>query len=256
MIAPLVLYSIRGVILYHGELNAEDKHGVIYGTQLRTLIRDWRARWGDEFYFAWVQLPRFKTEQRFPSEPNAWGVGVREGMRQTLTEPHTGMAITIDLGGPSDGHPTNKADFARRLSLLALHDVYSHSDAEWSGPLLQSARAEGQRMLITFDHAAGLKPGSGELQGFAIAGADRKFTWAKAEIADGKVAVWSDQVPAPIAVRYGWASNPAKAIWSTSPACRRRPSARMIGSKHRRERLRRRSLQPHQFPQSQRRKPP
>jgi acetyl esterase/lipase len=129
-------------------------------------------------------------------------------MRQDLAEPHTGMAITIDLGSATAGHPTNKADFGRRLSLLALHDVYGHTDAESSGPLYQSSKTEGNRMLITFDHAAGLKPASGDLQGFAIAGADRKFTWANAEIADGKVAVWSDGVPAPVAVRYGWASNP------------------------------------------------
>jgi len=208
MIAPLIPYALRGVIWYQGERNADDKHGAIYGTQLRALIRDWRARWNADFYFAWVQLPRFKPEQRTPIEPNGWGVGVREGMRLALSEPHTGMAITIDLGAATVGHPTNKADFAHRLALLALHDVYELPVNEWSGPLYQSATVAGNRMIIAFDHATGLKPASGDLQGFAIAGRDRKFVWANAEITGDKVAVWTDRVSEPVALRYGWAANP------------------------------------------------
>jgi sialate O-acetylesterase len=208
MIAPLVPYAIRGVIWYQGERNADGQHGSYYGAQLKTLIRDWRARWGEEFYFAWVQLPRFKTGQRLPSESNGWGVSVRDEMRRTLSEPRTGMAITIDLGDVTAGHPTNKADFARRLSLLALHDVYGKPMAAWSGPLFKSAQAAGGKMRITFDHATGLKAASGELQGFAIAGHDQKFVWANATVADGNVIVWSEQVAEPVAVRYGWASNP------------------------------------------------
>ncbi len=63
-------------------------------------------------------------------------------------------------------------------------------------------------MAITFDHADGLKAASAELEGFAIAGSDRKFVWANAQVADGKAIVWSDQVPEPAAVRYAWAANP------------------------------------------------
>jgi sialate O-acetylesterase len=208
MIAPLAPYAIRGVIWYQGERNADDKHGGIYGTQLEALIRDWRARWDTDFYFAWVQLPGFKNEQRLPSEPNGWGVGVREGMRQALRVPHTGMAITIDLGGVTAGHPTNKADFAGRLSRLALHDVYGRKTGEWSGPLYKSAQVAGKKMVLVFEHAAGLKAALGELKGFAIAGPEQKFVWASTEIAGDKVTVWSDRVPEPAAVRYGWASNP------------------------------------------------
>jgi sialate O-acetylesterase len=53
--------------------------------------------------------------------------------------------------------------------------------------------------------------GGGELQYFAIAGADKKFVWAKARIAGDKVIVWNEQIPHPVAVRYGWADNPQKA---------------------------------------------
>jgi sialate O-acetylesterase len=165
MIAPLAPFTLRGVLWYQGERNAAGPLTHLYGAQLRTLIRDWRARWDDELYFAWVQLPRFQKEQQAPSEPNGWGVLVREEMRKTLAVPDTGMAITIDLGGAREGHPTNKTDFARRLSLLALHDVYGKPISPWCGPLFRSARRDGDTMVITVEHAKGLKSSAPEFVG-------------------------------------------------------------------------------------------
>jgi len=63
-------------------------------------------------------------------------------------------------------------------------------------------------MVVSFDHADGLKAAAGELQGFAIVGSDQKFVWASAKIGDGKVIAWSDAVREPVAVRYAWAGNP------------------------------------------------
>lgn len=207
-IAPLVPYTVRGVIWYQGERNAQGPLSILYGAQLQTLIADWRQRWSDDFYFAWVQLPGFQKEQTLPSDPKGWGVAVRDEMRKTLAVPRTGMAITMDLGDPKAGHPTNKADFAARLSTVVLHDVYAKPIAVWSGPLFRSAQREGVKMQLTFDYATGLKAESGELAGFAIAGRDQKFVWAKAEVAGDNVVVWSDAVTEPAAVRYSWASNP------------------------------------------------
>ena len=165
------------------------------------------ARWGDEFYFAWVQLPGFSKEQREPSEPDGWGVAVRDGMRRALDVPRTGMAITMDLHGEKAGHPTNKKDYAARLSPLALHDVYGKPIALWTGPLYRSAQRDGDKLVLTFDHASGLKAASGELQSFAIAGGDQKFVWAKARIEGGQVVVWNDAVREPAAARYSWAGS-------------------------------------------------
>lgn len=208
MIAPLIPYTLRGVIWYQGERNAAGLFSPLYGTQLRTLIADWRARWSDEFHFAFVQLPAVKGVQKLPSEPKGWGVAVRDQQRRTLAVPHTSMAITIDLGGEINGHPTNKADYARRLSTLVLHDVYQKAIALPTGPLFKTATAEQGRMILAFDYADGLKAKAGELEGFAIAGADGKFVWATANIEDGKVIVWSDQVAEPAAVHYSFAGMP------------------------------------------------
>ncbi len=208
VIAPLIPYRVRGVIWYQGERNSAGPFTGLYGKQLATLIADWRQRWGEEMYFAWVQLPRFNTEQRLPSEPKGWGVSVRDEMRKTLSVPNTAMAITIDMGDAKAGHPTNKADYAHRLALLALHDVYSKPIAECSGPLFRSTKTEGNKMILSFDHAAGLKAASGELKGFAIAGNDQKFVWATAIIHDETIEVSSEKIPEPAAVRYAWAANP------------------------------------------------
>jgi sialate O-acetylesterase len=47
-----------------------------------------------------------------------------------------------------------------------------------------------------------------ELQYFSIAGADKKFVWAKAVIENNTVLVWSDEIKEPVYVRYAWADNP------------------------------------------------
>ncbi|MDZ4403405.1 sialate O-acetylesterase [Prosthecobacter sp.] len=208
MIAPLVPYTMRGVIWYQGERNAAGPFTGLYGAQLQTLIADWRKRWGDEFYFAWVQIPAFATPQKFPSEPTGWGVSVRDGQRRALQVPHTGMAITMDIGDSKQGHPTNKTEFAARLSRVVLHDVYQKSIDIWSGPLFKSAVIAADHITLTFDQATGLKARSGTLEGFAIAGDDKKFVWADAWIEGDKVIVSSTEIKAPKVVRYSWAANP------------------------------------------------
>ncbi|HEV7402705.1 MAG TPA: hypothetical protein VGO11_07270 [Chthoniobacteraceae bacterium] len=204
-IAPLIPYAIRGAIWYQGETGGGD----FYGLQLETLIKDWRARWGEEFPFAWVQLPNFGKLQEQPVESGSAWLGVREGMLKTLALPKTGMAIAIDLGQAENLHPQNKQDVGKRLALWALAKVYDRKIASWSGPLPSGHQIEGGSVLISFAHAdGGLIAKDGELKGFAIAGADRKWVKATAKIEGGRVIVSSPEVKEPAAVRYGWANNP------------------------------------------------
>jgi sialate O-acetylesterase len=67
-----------------------------------------------------------------------------------------------------------------------------------------------RKIELTFSQiGSGLEAkGQIELNGFAIAGADRKFVWAKAEIKNNKVIVWNNEVQSPVLVRYAWADNP------------------------------------------------
>ena len=102
-----------------------------------------------------------------------------------------------------------KQDVSKRLSLWALANNYKQ-DIVYSGPIFKSMKIKDDKAMLRFDHIGpGLMTKDGEtLKGFAVAGVDKKFFWADAEIVGNKVIVKSDKVAKPVAVRYGWAHNP------------------------------------------------
>jgi len=206
MIAPLVPYALRGAIWYQGETDAGG--AARYGLQLRTMIADWRGAWQEgDFPFLFVQLPNFKALQQKPSETSGWPL-IREQFLKTLSFPNTGMAVTIDIGDAEDIHPKNKQDVGRRLAWWALAKVYK-TGMPASGPLFREAKKAGKAIIVEFDCCGGLASrDGGPLKGFAIAGKDRKFVWADAQIQGQRLRVSSPAVPEPEAVRYLWANNP------------------------------------------------
>jgi sialate O-acetylesterase len=209
MIAPLVPFAIRGAIWYQGESNAGRSYQ--YRTLFPIMIRDWRRAWGQVFPFYFVQLANWRPRKDQPDESD-WAE-LREAQFMTLREPRTGMAVAIDIGG-EDLHPRNKLDVGRRLAQWALADVYDQKVVP-SGPLFDRFSIEGDKVRIKLKYAAGLKTNDGgPLKGFAIAGADRKFVWADARIDGDSVVVWSPNVSQPVAVRYGWADNPAVNLYN------------------------------------------
>ena len=206
MINPLIPYAIRGVIWYQGEGNAAKAYQ--YKTLFPLLINDWRQRWERKnmpFYF--VQLANFKEVNAQPEE-SGWAE-LRVAQLQTLSVPNTGMAVAIDLGEVKDIHPKNKQDVGLRLALIARAKTYNEKIA-YSGPLYKSFKVEGNKIKLFFNHTDGglQSKGNGELKGFAIAGANKRFYWAKATIKNNKIIVWADEVKDPVAVRYAWAINP------------------------------------------------
>ncbi len=211
MIAPILPYTICGAVWYQGENNAGQPIADLYSAQLAALIKDWRQRWKDDFAFAWVQLPDFRSPQVKPVENSGW-VTVREQMLKTLKVKMTGMAITIGLGEADNIHPKNKQEVGRRLALWALGTVYHRKDVVTSGPLPKGHAIRGSDVVLSFQHAnGGLKAHGSELNGFAVAGEDKNFVWANARIEGDKVIVSSPEVTKPAAVRYAWADNP---VWS------------------------------------------
>jgi sialate O-acetylesterase len=211
VIAPLQPFAIKGVIWYQGEQNATRAHQ--YRTLFPAMIEDWRRTWGQgDFPFLFVQLPNYLTDKNKPDHPpepesSAWAE-LREAQRQALTASNTGMAVTIDLGDARDIHPKNKHEVGRRLARQALSVAYCQSLVA-SGPLFRSMTITGNEAHLQFYHVGGgLVSRGNDLRGFAIAGVDQKFVWAKATIIGNKVVVSSDQVAMPVAVRYAWADNP------------------------------------------------
>ena len=218
MIAPVTPYTIRGAIWYQGESNAgTDNRGNmdLYGQLFPTMILSWRHEFAkaqgtprdeSEFPFLFVQLANFFP--RRPEPADSYWAQIREDQLGTLEIPRTGMAVAIDIGDAADIHPKNKQEVGRRLSLCAMAQVY-FNEIEYSGPLYGGMQAEDGKVRLNLSHADGLKTtDGGPIKCFALAGEDRKFHWAEANIENDHVVVTCPQVPKPVAVRYGWADNP------------------------------------------------
>ncbi|NJN25628.1 MAG: sialate O-acetylesterase [Cyclobacteriaceae bacterium] len=211
MVNPIIPYGIKGVIWYQGESNAGRAYQ--YQTLFPAMIQDWRVRWGlDYFPFLYVQLANYMDIPEQPQEDD-WAE-LREAQLMALRLPNTGMAVTIDIGEMFDIHPRNKQEVGHRLALAAKSIAYDQ-DLEWSGPLYRSMVVNGRDVEITFDHVGkGLQVKGDQLEGFQIAGKDKKFYWAEAQIVGGKVFVTSDKVTEPVAVRYAWAINPKANLYN------------------------------------------
>jgi sialate O-acetylesterase len=206
MIAPLAQLSLRGAIWYQGESNAERAEQ--YRELFPAMIRSWRQAFGrEDLPFLFVQLASFKPRQPEPGESD-WAE-LREAQAMALALPHTGMALAIDVGDAEDIHPRDKRTVGERLALEALRVAYGR-DVASRGPTFRSLHIDGGSVRVELDHAEGLATtDGGPPAGFALAGEDRVFHWAEAELTDGAVVLRSPAVPTPVAVRFAWADNPA-----------------------------------------------
>ncbi len=206
MLAPLAPYAIKGAIWYQGESNAARAYQ--YRRLFPTMISNWRAIWGQgDFPFLFVQLAAFGPNSPKLGESD-WAE-LREAQSMTLSaSPKTGMALAIDVGAYDDIHPRNKQPVGSRLALAARAVAYGEKIV-YSGPVYQSMKVEGDKVALSFKHTGGgLEARGGELKGFIIAGDDKVWREAKAEIKGDRVIVTSAEVSKPVAVRYGWMKHP------------------------------------------------
>lgn len=204
-IAPLIPYGIKGVIWYQGENNAGKAYQ--YQTLFPMMIEDWRVQWGQGYMpFLFVQLANFKAKKEKPSDDD-WAE-LREAQTKALRYPNIGMACAIDIGEADDIHPKNKLDVGKRLYLAARHVAYGENIV-YSGPVYESMLIEGDRIRIRFSSVGkGLVVKGDKLKGFSLAADNHKFVWADAVVEGNEVVVSSEDVKAPVAVRYSWESNP------------------------------------------------
>ncbi|MCA9424153.1 MAG: sialate O-acetylesterase [Candidatus Omnitrophica bacterium] len=206
MVAPLIPFSIRGVIWYQGESNAN--RAFEYRDLFKAMIEGWREEWNSgNFPFLYVQLPSWGPTDDEPGESDWAELREAQAMAQTL--PETAMAVTIDLGETDNVHPKDKREFAHRLALLARRKVYREEIAAYS-PQFASMEIEGATVRITLkDAGSRLRTSNdGPVEGFAVAGENRVFYFADARIEGDEVLVHTNEVPNPAAVRYAWDHHP------------------------------------------------
>jgi sialate O-acetylesterase len=214
MLKPILPYGIRGAIWYQGESNADKAKQ--YRKLFPLMIQSWRKAWKQQdFPFYFVQLANYQGIPNQPAE-STWGE-LREAQTMTLALPNTGMAVTIDIGEAKDIHPRNKQDVGLRLALPALAKLHGFKNLVYSGPLYKAMKIEKNLIRISFEHVCGGLVAHGKkLEGFSIAGKDRKFVWADAEIEGDTVVVSNPQVSKPAAVRYAWSENSSCNLFNSS----------------------------------------
>ncbi len=155
MIDPIKTYAIRGAIWYQGESNGPTAN--LYLEMMKTLIGSWRQAWGEgDFPFYEVQLAGYGKPTDSPIQGRSQIAAVRDAQLQTIkTVPNTAMATAVDIGDATTIHPKNKQEVGRRLSLIALNQIYGEKDTEFSGPIYDSMTVEGNQARIKFTHLGG-----------------------------------------------------------------------------------------------------
>jgi sialate O-acetylesterase len=212
MIAPLAPFGVKGAIWYQGESNADRPYH--YRHVLATMVKSWRQTFGQgDFPFFIVELAPFTAIVREPVDQE-WAV-VRESMQWVAGNlPAVDTVSITDVGDPGDIHPQRKQPVGERLSRAARAWAYGEKIVP-AGPEFEKATFKGGEAIVSFKNVgAGLEARDGDLQGFTIAGKDKKFHLAKAVIEGATVVVTSDQVAEPMAVRYGWANYPVVNLWN------------------------------------------
>ena len=200
MIHPITSYTIKGAIWYQGETNRDEPK--LYQKLLPEMVKDWRKQWniGDfPFYYVQIAPNKYidKSNSQFQREAQ---------LKASELIPNSGMAVLSDVGSTQTIHPPRKKEVAERLLFIALNKTYGMKDVDFTGPVYKSMTEKEGALFLNFDNAeTGIFSPETEVSNFEIAGEDKVFYPAKAEIISHKqVKVSSLNVKVPVAVRYGW----------------------------------------------------
>jgi sialate O-acetylesterase len=210
MIAPIIDFSIKGILWYQGESNV--KRAYQYHSLFKRLIQDWRLHFKQqELPFLFVQLANNNPTVSIPGQ--SYWAELREAQAMALSLPETGMITAIDLGEATNIHYNNKQDVGLRLSLLAQKIVYGDTGLLASGPAFLKADLMKTTCILRFKNVGtGLKCKDGQLTitGFqAATGGSESFTYIKATISgDNTIKIESPDGKPITAIRYAWADNP------------------------------------------------
>lgn len=203
MLWPVKNFTARGFLWYQGESNIFNYQ--YYASMMTAMVQQWREVWeAPDMPFYYVQIAPHKYKDSRDTDAAL----LREAQAKALEAiPNSGMIATTDIGDEFCIHPPQKNIVGLRLATLALTKTYGIRKLPATGPMMTKVDYSEGKATVTFDNAsAGLAPAFCNLEGFEIAGADKKFYPAKAQIVDRTptVKIWSEQVSQPVAVRYAF----------------------------------------------------
>lgn len=206
MLYPVIGYGIRGAIWYQGESNYE--RPAQYLDLFPLMVSSWRKAWENgEFPFYYAQIAPFDYASFQPNaieKPNS--AFIRDAQRKAQAKiPNSGMAVLMDIGEFKNIHPAHKKQGGERLAYWALAQTYGIKGFGFTSPNYESITIDQEKAVIKFQNAAnGLTSFGKDLTLFEIAGEDRKFYPAKANITGSSVTLTATEVKTPVAVRYAF----------------------------------------------------
>lgn len=202
-VAPLTNFAIKGFLWYQGESNRHNSDE--YRKLMSAFVSDLRGRWDmGELPFYYVQIAPYRYEN--PDGDDA--PKIREAQMLNMRDiPRSGMVTTMDVGNLVCIHPENKKAVGDRLAYWALGDTYRLKGFGYKPATYKSMEIIDSKIYVKFDSAPrGLSPMRTQLKSFEIAGEDKVFYPANAEVemTSHRVSVCSEDVPNPVAVRYAF----------------------------------------------------
>ena len=206
MIVPIFGYRAKGFLWYQGESNR--KNADKYHLLMQAMVEDWRSNWGDtknEMPFIYVQIAHYA----YDNAPDGLAAPkVFEAQQKALNLiPNSAMVVTSDVGEKNCIHPSRKDIIGQRAAIEALRLGYGMRIPDTGGVRLQIESVAGNKIILSYKNAEyGLLPSEGKVLGFEIAGEERIFYIAEANIlgAKSKIIVSSPEVSKPIAIRYAF----------------------------------------------------
>ncbi|MCA9228725.1 MAG: hypothetical protein KDA47_24080, partial [Planctomycetales bacterium] len=239
MIAPLAGLSVKGAIFHQGYNNAFDGSvgAEMYRDIFPEMIKAWRAAFNDpEMPFGILSLCTDgypQTRDNYCEMMFNAGIEIRAAQYQTFLDFHNAGDTNIGFVSTYDlrrrwYHPQLKIPAGERIARWALATQYGFDrQVEWKPPMLLGFESREGSLLLTLDTDVG-DPEDGAIEGFAIAGEDRKFHPADVAYAErgqdnrGRIqydrkqlVLTSPMVPEPIHFRYAWGRNPLANLQAT-----------------------------------------
>lgn len=192
MIKKIAPFHVKGVLWYQGEGNAVDSK--YYCTLFELMVKLWREIWNDsEMPFITVQL----AQNNHAVAPEILPLLIEQQIKATRTIKNVYMVTSSDTGEKDNVHCVRKHEIGERAFLAAESEIYGNG-GEYCGPLYKSARREGNKLRLSFEHAeSGLKIDGDTVSELLIAGKDGEYKPADAEINGNELIVWNDEITNP-----------------------------------------------------------
>jgi len=233
MIAPIAGFAVKGAIFHQGFNNAlggGSAETTMYYQIFGKMITAWRAAFTDQdMPFGIISLCTCgepQTRDEYLEKMFDDGIYIREVQYKTFLDFYKAGDTNIGYASSFDQrrswyHPQLKIPVGERISRWALATQYGFAkEIKWKPPMYTEMKIDDGKIILKMD--AIVKPeNDGVIEGFAIAGDDRRFQPADASYlvtgkdkhnrpeTDKKAIVLSSLlVPKPLHFRYAWGRNP------------------------------------------------